>query len=75
VACDRPRELAKRLIGSNDVISVRIDPDASALSVETARPDAFYSHLMGVLAGSDLDVTAIESPDDNLAAVFEYLME
>jgi len=75
VACDRPRELARLLIDADDVLSVRVDPKGSALSVETARPDEFYSRLMGVLAESDLDVSAIESPDDNLAAVFNYLME
>jgi len=73
VECDRPRDLARVLIGGDEVVSVAVDD--AAVTVETTRPDTFYAKLPGVLAEGDFDVQSIESPDDNLAAVFQYLME
>ena len=75
IECDRPRELARRLIAVEDVLSVSVQPDGSALTIETRRPDEFYALLPGVLAEGDFDVRAVESPDDNLEAVFKYLVE
>ena len=44
--------------------------------VQTARPDAFYARLTELAAsgehGAILEVT---SPDDNLQAVFQYLVK
>ncbi len=75
VECDRPRDLARDLVGADDVVSVSIDPSGRALVVQTARPDAFYDRLTGVLVAGGYDVETIESEDDNLAAVFQYLTE
>ena len=75
IQSDRLRELARVLIESDDVISVTINPGKNDLVVQTNRPDEFYEKLQGVLVAGGYDVAAIESQDDNLAAVFKYLVE
>jgi ABC-2 type transport system ATP-binding protein len=68
-----PRGLARQLLGSEDVLSLRFEQDA--LFVQTATPDAFYARVtaMGAKDGGG-DIYEITSPDDNLQAVFEYLV-
>jgi ABC-2 type transport system ATP-binding protein len=69
-----PRTLARQLVDNEDVISVRFEDDA--VFVQTARPDAFYERLteMGAHDGVG-DIYEVTSPDDNLQAVFEYLVK
>ena len=69
-----PRILARELVDREDVRSVRFDGDA--VFVQTARPDAFYARLteMGALDGAG-DIYEVTSPDDNLQAVFDYLVK
>ena len=72
-----PRELARQLVAYDDVLSVRFEGDA--VFAQTARPDAFYSRLteMAVAPGNDGsgEIYEVTSPDDNLQAVFEYLVK
>jgi ABC-2 type transport system ATP-binding protein len=69
-----PRDLARRLVEHDDVRSVRFEDDA--VFVQTARPDAFYARLTEMAArdGSG-DIYEVTSPDDNLQAVFDYLVK
>jgi ABC-2 type transport system ATP-binding protein len=71
----RVRELARKLLESDDVVSVKIEPEGSTITVQTTHPDDFYSRLPGVLVEGDFDLEVIESQDDNLAAVFRYLVK
>ncbi len=69
-----PRALATTLVASEDVLSVRFDGDA--VFVQTARPDVFYARVTDMAAnGGAGDIYEITSPDDNLQAVFEYLVK
>ena len=44
--------------------------------VQTARPDAFYTRLTAMAASGAMGmVHEVTSPDDNLQAVFEYLVK
>ena len=47
-----------------------------AVFVQTSRPDVFYARITEMAAhdGSG-DIYEITSPDDNLQAVFEYLVK
>jgi ABC-2 type transport system ATP-binding protein len=70
----RPRALATTLVANEDVLSVRFEDDA--VFVQTARPDAFYARITEMAAkDGDGDIYEITSPDDNLQAVFEYLVK
>jgi ABC-2 type transport system ATP-binding protein len=69
-----PRALAKRLLVDNDVSSFRFEGDA--LIVETANPDSFYARLTEVAASGEAgSIEEVTSPDDNLQAVFSYLVK
>jgi ABC-2 type transport system ATP-binding protein len=69
-----PRALAQRLLVQDDVSSLRFEDDA--LMVETPRPDAFYARLTEIAAAGDAGaVEEVTSPDDNLQAVFSYLVK
>jgi len=69
-----PRALARALIGEDGMISLRFE--APGLVVQTARPDAFYARLTDMAAsGEGGDIDEVTSPDDNLQAVFKYLVK
>jgi ABC-2 type transport system ATP-binding protein len=69
-----PRGLAREFLTHPDVISLRFEPEA--VVVETARPDEFYARLTQLVAsGRHGLVEEITSPDDNLQAVFKYLVK
>jgi ABC-2 type transport system ATP-binding protein len=69
-----PRALARRFLVDDDVLSLKFEP--GAVVVETARPDAFYSRLTDLAANGDAGaIEEVASPDDNLQAVFRYLVK
>jgi ABC-2 type transport system ATP-binding protein len=70
----QPRALASTLIAGDDVLSVRFEDDA--VFVQTAKPDQFYARVTEMAANDGAgDIYEITSPDDNLQAVFEYLVK
>ena len=74
VRAQDPKGLARALLVEDGVISVRFEP--GALIVETGRPDAFYARLTDMAASGEAGVIdEITSPDDNLQAVFKYLVK
>ena len=69
-----PRGLAREFLSRADVISMRFEP--GAVIVETGKPDEFYSRLTELVAeGACGAVEEVSSPDDNLQAVFKYLVK
>jgi len=74
IRADEPRRLAREFLTRDDVISLRFEP--GAVVVETAKPDEFYGRLTDlVAAGEASTVEEVTSPDDNLQAVFKYLVK
>jgi len=69
-----PRALARTLLAEDGVISMRFEP--GALVIETERPDAFYARLTDMAASGEAGaIDEVTSPDDNLQAVFKYLVK
>ena len=69
-----PRGMARGFLSHDDVISLQFED--GAVVVETAKPDAFYGRLTEMAAtGAMGEVYEVSSPDDNLQAVFEYLVK
>ena len=69
-----PRALARRLLVGDDITSLRFED--GAVIVETPRPDVFYSRLTEVAASGEAGaIEEVTSPDDNLQAVFNYLVK
>jgi len=68
-----PRGIAREFLGHDDVLSLRFE--SGAVVVETAKPDAFYTRLTEMAAADGFEITEVTSPDDNLQAVFQYLVK
>jgi ABC-2 type transport system ATP-binding protein len=74
VRASDPRALARQFLTEDDVRSLRFEDDA--VIVETVKPDAFYMRLTSLAASGDLgEICEVTSPDDNLQAVFQYLVK
>jgi ABC-2 type transport system ATP-binding protein len=67
-----PRALARAVVGSPHVLSLTFGADGEWVTVQTARPDDFYSSV--VEAAVEAGVTEMYSPDENLESVFRYLV-
>jgi ABC-2 type transport system ATP-binding protein len=73
LVCDAYRDLAAKLATCADVDGIRFLPGESAVLIETRHPDAFYARLPE-LALVGLALREVYSEDDNLEAVFRYLV-
>ncbi|MGE5245649.1 MAG: ABC transporter ATP-binding protein [Betaproteobacteria bacterium] len=74
IRADDPRGLARALLAYEDVLSLRFEE--GAVVVQTGRPDAFYGRLTDLAASGEHGViNEVTSPDDNLQAVFQYLVK
>jgi len=68
------RALARALLADDGVVSVRFEP--GAVVIETAKPDAFYTRLTEMAARGEAGaIEEVTSLDDNLQAVFKYLVK
>ena len=69
-----PRAVARMLLSREDVTSVKFEE--GGLLVETPHPDSFYARLTEVAATGEAGaIEEVTSPDDNLQAVFTYLVK
>lgn len=72
--CDEYRKLAGRVLTWEDVEGVRVLSRDRGLIVETRSPDAFYSRLPQLSLEDGMAIQEVYSDDDNLEAVFKYLV-
>ena len=75
LACDDYRALAAKLVCWEDVESVTMLEEKKAVLAETRRPDAFYTRLPTMSLENGIAIREVYSDDDNLEAVFKYLVE
>jgi ABC-2 type transport system ATP-binding protein len=74
IKADETRALAREFLTQDDVLSLKFEDDA--VVVQTGRPDVFYARLTDLAASGELGVIhEVTSPDDNLQAVFQYLVK
>jgi ABC-2 type transport system ATP-binding protein len=74
IRAKHPRDLAKQLVAHEDLLSLKFE-DESVL-VQTAKPDLFYARLTAMAAADGSgEILEVTSPDDNLQAVFDYLVK
>lgn len=69
-----PRELAALLLASGPLSSVSFSERSGEVSVETRDPESFYALVGRLVLEEGVDVQEMTSPDDNLEAVFHYLV-
>ena len=68
------RELAAKLVRYPDVVGVELRRADGAFLVETDSPDTFYGRLAGLSLEDGTPIEEVYSDDDNLEAVFKYLV-
>ena len=76
VRAQDPRRLARQFLDDerDDVRSLKFEADA--VVVETGKPDLFYARLTDMAASGEFGtIDEVTSPDDNLQAVFQYLVK
>ena len=74
LVCDDYRALAAKVVVWDDVEGVQMLAKQVAVLVETRKPDAFYARLPALAANGAASIREVYSEDDNLEAVFKYLV-
>jgi ABC-2 type transport system ATP-binding protein len=75
IRCDRPQTLAARVFEQDGaVVEARLHDDRQGLFVKTRRPDDFYLLLNRVVLDGDLKIESVAPADDDLNAVYQYLI-
>jgi len=74
IVCDNYRVLAATLVAHADVEAIHFLTRDSAILVETRQPDAFYARLPRLALENGTAIREVYSEDDNLEAVFKYLV-
>ena len=73
IRTDEARRLAAALTGKTFVVSLEFE--SGGLVVKTTKPDVFYTELPRIISEHNISYSELTSPDDNLDAVFRYLVE
>lgn len=74
IRCDRPAHLAARVFEHDAVVEARIHEDHHGLFVKTRDADKFYLLLNQIVTDSDLQIESVTPADDDLNAVYQYLI-
>jgi ABC-2 type transport system ATP-binding protein len=74
IRCDRPQALAAKLFEHEFTVEARIHNDRHGLFVKTRQPEDFYLLLNKVITEQSLQVESVAPVDDDLNAVYQYLI-
>jgi len=74
VKCSDPRKVASRFIKEDFILNIDFSSEKDTFVVKTNNRDEFFSRLPRIFIEEKIDVKEITSPDDNLQAVFDYLI-
>ena len=74
IRCDQPSLLAARMFRDDNVVEARLHDDRRGLFVKTRNPDRFYLLLNEVVAQGEIEVETIAPVDDDLSAVYDFLI-
>jgi len=74
IRCDRPALVASRVFEEDHVVEVAIHEDRKGLLVRTHDADQFYLLLNRLVLEHGLDVERIAPADDDVHAVYQYLV-
>lgn len=70
-----PRAVAAACIHAASVLGMRINEALDEVEVETREPDAFYALVNQLGVRAETPIWGIESPDNNLESIYQYLVE
>ena len=75
ISTPQPKRLAARLIQLEGIHTISFSEEDREVTLQTIKPDHFYRSLTELVSKEGLPVEELFSPDDNLEAVFHYLVE
>jgi len=73
IRCDRPRDLASKMMESEHTIEVRIHNDERGLLIKTRDADGFYL-MLNHIALDGAEIESVAPADDDVNSVYEYLI-
>ena len=71
---ERTTALAKILLDQDYVVSVAFNDNKDSVTVQVSKPDDFFNGLPALIDKAQCSVNKMYSLDDNLEAVFKYLV-
>ncbi|MBN2102665.1 ABC transporter ATP-binding protein [bacterium] len=74
IRCQQVDRLTALLMAFEDVLSVHFNREKSQVTVETNQPELFHQRLPKLAIDENLKITSLWSPDENLDAIFDYLV-
>jgi len=74
IRCDQPAKLAAYVFGQNHVVEAKLHDDRRGLFVKTRDADRFYLLLNRAVAEGQVNVETVAPVDDDLSAVYQYLI-
>jgi len=74
IRCDQPAKLAAYVFAQDHVVEARLHDDRRGLFVKTRDADGFYLMLNRAVADGELNIESITPVDDDLSAVYQYLI-
>jgi ABC-2 type transport system ATP-binding protein len=73
IRCNRPRDLASKMMESEHTIEVRIHNDGRGLLIKTRDADQFYL-MLNHIALNGVEIESVAPADDDVNSVYEYLI-
>lgn len=73
IRCNRPRELAAKVLASEQATEISIHKDERGLLLKTRNADDFYLAL-NKIALNGIEIESIAPADDDVLSVYEYLI-
>jgi ABC-2 type transport system ATP-binding protein len=73
IRCNRPRDLASKMMESEHTIEVRIHDDGMGLLIKTKDADRFYL-MLNHIALNGIEIESVAPADDDVNSVYEYLI-
>ena len=74
IRCDEPAKLAAYVFAQDHVVEAKLHEDRRGLFVKTRDADRFYLMLNHAVAEGKVSVESIAPVDDDLSAVYQYLI-
>ena len=74
IRCDQPAKLAAYVFAQDHVVEARLHDDRRGLFVKTRDADRFYLMLNRAVAEGEVNVESVAPVDDDLSAVYQYLI-
>jgi ABC-2 type transport system ATP-binding protein len=74
IRCDNPSKLAAFVFAQDHVVEARLNEDRGGVFIKTRDADRFYLLLNQAVANGEINIEAVAPVDDDLSAVYQYLI-